>query len=53
MRQALDQVATLLTGDRADAHTPHWAALRYQHTAAAGAYRLRLDLHPSLPESVL
>jgi len=37
MRQALDTVAALLTGGRADAETLDWSALRYQHTAAVRA----------------
>ncbi len=34
MRQALDVVAGLLTGERCDAETLDWSRLRYQHTAA-------------------
>ena len=33
-RQALDLVASLLTGGSADCLTLNWAAVRYQHTAA-------------------
>jgi site-specific recombinase XerD len=35
MRQALDVIAELLSGGRADAVTLEWAALRSQHVAAA------------------
>ncbi len=34
MRQALDNMAQLLTGGQADAETLDWSALRFQHTAA-------------------
>src|SRR5439155_15162632 len=37
MRQALDMIAGLLTGGRADAETLDWAALRYPHTQAVRA----------------
>ena len=37
MREALDTMAGILTGDRCDAETLDWAALRYQHTAALRA----------------
>src|SRR5436309_1914486 len=37
MRQALDVIAGLLTGGRADAETLDWSALRYQHTQAVRA----------------
>src|ERR671933_1131897 len=37
MRQALDTIAAILTGDQADAFTLTWGALRYQHTAAVRA----------------
>ena len=33
-KQALDLVASLLTGGSADCLTLNWAAVRYQHTAA-------------------
>src|SRR2546428_4780872 len=37
MRQALDVIAGVLTGGRADAETLDWSALRYQHTQAVRA----------------
>jgi len=37
MRQALDTVAGLLTGGRANAETLSWPSLRYQHTQAVRA----------------
>src|SRR5687768_15481572 len=33
-KQALDLVASLLTGGTADCLTLNWSAIRYQHTAA-------------------
>jgi integrase/recombinase XerD len=37
MRQALDAIASILTGGEADALTLDWAQLRYPHTAAVQA----------------
>ncbi len=37
MKQALDVVAAILTGDELDAQTLDWSQLRYQHTAAVRA----------------
>ncbi len=34
MRQALDAMAALLTGNQSDAESLNWASLRYQHTHA-------------------
>lgn len=37
MRDALNTIAAILTNNQADLVTCHWAALRYQHTAAVRA----------------
>jgi site-specific recombinase XerD len=37
MRGALDTIAAMLTGDRCDAFSIQWGALRYQHAAAVRA----------------
>ena len=34
MRQALEKIAHILSGDRAGARDIDWAALRFQHTQA-------------------
>ena len=41
MRQALDTIARIITGEQADALTLQWRALRYQHTAAILAWPRR------------
>ncbi len=51
-RTALDRIADLLTGGRADALTCNWVAVRYQHTAAIRT-RLAEEYSPATVNKML